>query len=124
MPIHSFTPKTPVLNEGKPEEKRKELLDYFHKTLDIDEQLFEAFADQTAMYRKADPLRHPLIFYYGHTATFYINKLIISKILTDRINPRFESMFAIGVDEMSWDDLNTNHYDWPTVAEVTEYRRP
>ena len=117
-----FQTKTPVLNDGKPEEKRKELLEYFHNTLDIDEQLFESFADQSAMYRKADPLRHPLIFYYGHTATFYINKLIVSKILTERINPRFESMFAIGVDEMSWDDLNTSHYDWPTVAEVTEYR--
>jgi 5-histidylcysteine sulfoxide synthase/putative 4-mercaptohistidine N1-methyltranferase len=117
-----FHTRTIVLNEGKPEEKRKELLDYFHKTFDIDEQLFEVFADQSAMYQKADPLRHPLIFYYGHTATFYINKLIVSKILTERINPRFESMFAIGVDEMSWDDLNMSHYDWPTVAEVKEYR--
>src|SRR5512133_68732 len=117
-----FYTRTPVLNEGKPEKKRKEILDYFHKTLDIDEQLFEAFADQSAMYRKADPLRHPLIFYYGHTATFYINKLIISKIINKRIDPRFESMFAIGVDEMSWDDLNTSHYQWPTFEEVTEYR--
>jgi len=117
-----FFTKTPILNEGKPEEKRKEILDYFHKTFDIDEQLFEAFADQSAMYRKADPLRHPLIFYYGHTATFYINKLIISKIITERIDPRFESMFAIGVDEMSWDDLNTSHYTWPTFAEAKEYR--
>ena len=117
-----FFTKTPVLNEGKPEEKRKEILDYFHKTFDIDEQLYEAFADQSAMYRKADPLRHPLIFYYGHTATFYINKLIVSKILNDRIDPRLESMFAIGVDEMSWDDLNTSHYDWPTVTEVKAYR--
>lgn len=117
-----FHTRTIVLNEGKPEEKREELLDYFHKTFDIDEQLFEVFADQSAMYQKADPLRHPLIFYYGHTATFYINKLIVSKILTERINPRFESMFAIGVDEMSWDDLNMSHYDWPTVAEVKEYR--
>jgi len=117
-----FLTKTPLLNEGKQEEKREEILSYFHKTFDLDEQLFEAFADQSAMYRKADPLRHPLIFYYGHTATFYINKLIISKILTERIDPRFESMFAIGVDEMSWDDLNTSHYNWPSFVEAREYR--
>ena len=117
-----FCAKTPILNEGKPEEKRDEILDYFHRTFDLDEQLFEAFSDQSAMYRKADPLRHPMIFYYGHTATFFINKLIVSKIISERINPRFESMFAIGVDEMSWDDLNTSHYDWPTVAEVKDYR--
>jgi len=117
-----FYTKTPVLNEGSPEEKRREILDYFHKTFDIDEQLYEAFADQSAMYNKADPLRHPLIFYYGHTATFYINKLIISKILTERIDSQFESMFAIGVDEMSWDDLNMSHYNWPAVNEVLAYR--
>ena len=117
-----FHTKTPVLNEGRPEEKREELREYFHKTFDIDEQLFEVFADQSAMYRKADPLRHPLIFYYGHTATFYINKLIVSKILNERINTQFESMFAIGVDEMSWDDLDTSHYDWPTMTEVLAYR--
>ncbi len=117
-----FCTKTPVLNAGKPEDKRREILDYFHKTFDIDEQLFEAFSDHSAMYLKADPLRHPLIFYYGHTATFYINKLIVSKILNTRIDPKFESTFAIGVDEMSWDDLNSSHYDWPSVQEVLEYR--
>lgn len=117
-----FKTRTPLLNASDPDEKRREILEYFNKTWDLDEQLFEVFADQTAMYLTADPLRHPLIFYYGHTATFYINKLIISKILTHRIDPQYESMFAIGVDEMSWDDLNTSHYNWPTFAEVTEYR--
>jgi len=29
----------------------------------------------------------------------------------------------IGVDEMSWDDMNKNHMAWPSVREVTEYRR-
>ena len=32
-------------------------------------------------------------------------------------------MFAVGVDEMSWDDLNDAHYDWPSVDEVREYRK-
>ena len=117
-----FCTKTPILNQGTAEEKRAEILKYFHNTFDLDEQLFEAFADHAAMYQKADPLRHPLIFYYGHTATFFINKLIVSKIITERINPEYESMFAIGVDEMSWDDLNTAHYNWPTVSEVKAYR--
>nr|HPR60369.1 DinB family protein [Prolixibacteraceae bacterium] len=75
-----------------------------------------------AFYRRADPLRHPLIFYLGHTAVFYINKLMLAKLIDQRINPHFESIFAIGVDEMSWDDLNEAHYNWPTVNEVWEYR--
>ena len=39
-----------------------------------------------------------------------------------RINPRFESLFAVGVDEMSWDDLGDTRYDWPTVDEIKNYR--
>jgi 5-histidylcysteine sulfoxide synthase/putative 4-mercaptohistidine N1-methyltranferase len=31
-------------------------------------------------------------------------------------------MFAIGVDEMSWDDLNETHFTWPTLDEVKAYR--
>ncbi len=48
---------------------------------------------------------------------------MLAGVIDQRINPRFESMFAVGVDEMSWDDLNDAHYDWPTVAEVADYRR-
>jgi len=114
--------RTIVLNEGTPERKREEIRSYFHRTFSIDEQLYETLADDDAFYLRAEPLRHPLIFYLGHTATFYVNKLIIAKIITERINPRFEAMFAIGVDEMSWDDLNEANYDWPTVSEVKAYR--
>lgn len=38
------------------------------------------------------------------------------------MNPKFESIFAVGVDEMDWDDLNEAHYDWPAVRDVTIYR--
>jgi hypothetical protein len=31
-------------------------------------------------------------------------------------------MFAVGVDEMDWDDLNESHYDWPTVQQTRDYR--
>ena len=118
-----FETQTPILNTGTAEEMRQRILTYFHQTFDIDEHLFEVFADESAMYKRADPLRHPLIFYFGHTAVFFINKLILSKIIDNRINPKFESMFAVGVDEMSWDDLDMNHYDWPPVNEVRTYRK-
>ena len=53
---------------------------------------------------RADPLRHPLIFSLGHTAAFYMNKLISARQLrnSDRIDPDIEGLVAIGVDEMSW----------------------
>ena len=58
----------------------------------------------------------------GHTAAVYINKLIVARITNQRMIPRFEGILAVGVDEMSWDDLNDAHYDWPTLAEVKAYR--
>ncbi len=114
--------RTIVLNQGSVEEKRAEIRKYFHATYSIDEQLYDSLVTDEAFYLRAEPLRHPLIFYLGHTAAFYINKLIIAKLIEKRINPRFESMFAVGVDEMSWDDLDSSHYDWPTVVEVKAYR--
>jgi len=114
--------RTLHLNSGTPEEKRAEIRDYFHVSYSIDEQLYDILSDDDAFYLRAEPLRHPLIFYLGHTASFYVNKLIVARIIEERVNPRFESMFAIGVDEMSWDDLDDENYDWPTVAEVREYR--
>ena len=102
--------------------KRQELKQYFNQTWALYESLFELIKHDEAYYVKAEPLRHPLIFYFGHTATFYINKLKLGKYLDERVNDHFESMFAIGVDEMSWDDLDETHYQWPSVAEVKTYR--
>jgi 5-histidylcysteine sulfoxide synthase/putative 4-mercaptohistidine N1-methyltranferase len=114
--------RTLVLNRGTADEKRREILQYFHATYDIDEALFRPITSADAFYVRAEPLRHPLIFYFGHTSVFYINKLIAAKVINERINPQYESLFAIGVDEMSWDDLNDAHYDWPSVEQVKGYR--
>ncbi len=115
--------RTTILNEGDPEKKRAEILAYFHATYDIDERLYETLKYDDTFYLRADRLRHPLIFYLGHTATFFVNKLTIARVIDRRINPRYESMFAVGVDEMSWDDLDERHYDWPTRQEVMAYRQ-
>lgn len=115
--------RTPLLDGDDINLKREEIRNYFHTTLDRYEQLFETLRNDEAYYKKPISLRHPLIFYLGHTATFFVNKLILAGLITDRINPRLESIFAVGVDEMSWDDLDSTHYDWPTVDEVRAYRK-
>ena len=114
--------KTPLLNEGTVDSKRDEILEYFHKTYSLYESIFECLVDDDAFYARANTLRHPLIFYYGHTAVFFINKLNVAKLINERVDPHLESTLAIGVDEMSWDDLNDAHYDWPTPAKVKAYR--
>ena len=114
--------KTIDLSSGDAETKRLEILDYFEKTWEIDEKLYSQLRSDDVFYHRGDPLRHVLLFYLGHTAVFFINKLFLAKIIETRINPSFESIFAIGVDEMSWDDLDEKHYNWPTVSEVRAYR--
>lgn len=114
--------QTPILNEGDIEAKRQEILDYFHDTFTLYESIFECLADDEAFYARANPLRHPLIFYYGHTAVFFINKLNVANLIDQRIDPHIESTLAVGVDEMSWDDLNEKNYDWPKPSRVKAYR--
>ncbi|MEH6532960.1 MAG: 5-histidylcysteine sulfoxide synthase [Photobacterium frigidiphilum] len=115
--------QTVLLTGTSEQHKRQELKDYFNQTWTLYESLFEIVNNDEAYFKKAEPLRHPLIFYFGHTATFYINKLKFGKYINSRINTHFESMFAIGVDEMSWDDLDAAHYDWPKVDTVKDYRK-
>lgn len=110
------------LDGDDPERKRAELRNYFLRTQAVYEALFDVLVDDRAFYERPEPLRHPLIFYFGHTAVFFVNKLVAAKVLA-RIHPQFEGMFAIGVDEMSWDDLDQKHYGWPSVEEVRIYRQ-
>lgn len=114
--------RTPLLSSGSREQKRQEILDYFTQTWTLYESLFDCIADEQAYYTKAISLRHPLIFYFGHTATFYINKLMAGGLIDARVNDPLEAMMAIGVDEMSWDDLDNSNYSWPSLAEVRDYR--
>jgi len=114
--------KTLSLEGNDVEAKRAEIKDYFHRTFTLYERLFDCLASDEAFYKKAISLRHPLIFYYGHTAVFLINKLRVAKLISDRLDPDLEAMVAIGVDEMSWDDLDEENYNWPTPQTVKEYR--
>ena len=127
--MHSTRPDQPLLPTRTIEldgdsvnAKREEIRAYFHKTFSLFEELHALLTSDDGFYLQPEPLRHPHIFYFGHTATFYVNKLLLAKLLDQRINPSFESMFSIGVDEMSWDDLNEMHYDWPPVNQVRKYR--
>ena len=111
-----------VINSNNASGTREQIRAYFHQTADLYESIFQALNSDEAYYVKPILLRHPLIFYYGHTNTFLINKLILAGLISKRVNPQFESMFAVGVDEMGWDDVNEKNYHWPTPAEVKAYR--
>ena len=121
--MSKFSTYPVTLDGDNTEIKREEIRKYFHKTFDLFEKIFELLDGDEVFYKKSEPTRHPMIFYFGHTATFFINKLIAMKIIQERINPEFESIFAVGVDEMAWDDITSESYKWPKVDEVREYRK-
>ena len=66
--MDALSSRTIILNEGNAEDKRSEILNYFYTSYDLDTRLYDHLADDEAFYLRAEPLRHPLIFYLGHTA--------------------------------------------------------
>ena len=120
--VMNLVTRTPILNEGSVETKREEIRQYFHDTFSLYESMFECLSCEEAYYKRANPLRHPLIFYYGHTSVFFINKLNVANLIDERVDPVMESSLAVGVDEMSWDDLNESNYNWPTPEKVKAHR--
>ena len=114
--------KPPLLSGTNVAAKRSELKRYFLQNWALYESLFDLINDDSAFYLRPEPLRHPLIFYFGHTAVFYVNKLMLGNFIGERVDKHIESTCAVGVDEMSWDDLSPDNYQWPTVSAVRDYR--
>ncbi|CAG5135894.1 unnamed protein product [Candidula unifasciata] len=106
---------------------KQQITDYFNNSYDLNESIFLGLKDETVFYKCPDRLRLPLVFYYGHTAAVYVNKLMLVGLIKERINLDFETIFETGVDEMSWDDTENyrmgGSYKWPAMSKVVEYRR-
>lgn len=109
--------KPPKLNQLT----RAELKCYFENTWELYEMLFSSIKNDETLYESPDPLRNPLIFYLGHTAAFYINKLKAVGLISEGVNPRYDQLFAIGVDPDTPDNLEVSDF-WPSVEAVRAYR--
>lgn len=102
---------------------RQGLIDYFDNGWTLTELLFSALRTGEAFFRPPyHALRHPLIFYYGHPAAVFVNKLRVAGLLDAPVDPYLEQIFETGVDEMSWDDLARDDLPWPSIREVHAYR--
>eukprot|EP01097_Dermamoeba_algensis_P004071 TRINITY_DN2718_c0_g1_i1.p1 TRINITY_DN2718_c0_g1~~TRINITY_DN2718_c0_g1_i1.p1 ORF type:complete len:834 (-),score=202.33 TRINITY_DN2718_c0_g1_i1:85-2586(-) len=104
---------------------KEELVAYFQNTYALYDTLFYALKSEEVYYMIPDRLRRPLIFYYGHTSVLYVNKMSLAKLISpeERPNPHFEKLLETGVDEMSWDDMDNDKFNWPSVREVSAYRK-
>ncbi|MDJ0616674.1 MAG: 5-histidylcysteine sulfoxide synthase [Calothrix sp. MO_192.B10] len=103
---------------------RQTLLNYFENSWELEEILMKSLVGEETFYINPDPLRNRLIFYLGHSAVFYINKLIRVGLLNQRINPDYEILFEIGVDPTTPEELDAAMQDvhWPEVEDVWQYR--
>ncbi len=103
---------------------RQTLLNYFENSWELEEVLMKSLVGEETFYTNPDPLRNRLIFYLGHSAVFYINKLIRVGLLNQRINPEYEILFEIGVDPQTPEELEAEIKDvqWPGVEDVWQYR--
>ena len=101
---------------------RQQLRAYFQYAWDLYEHLFSSLVDDETFVLQPDPLRHPLVFYLGHTAAFYVNKLRLAGVIDEDVDRRFESVFAKGVDPELPEHLDSN-LGWPSIPEVRDYRR-
>jgi 5-histidylcysteine sulfoxide synthase/putative 4-mercaptohistidine N1-methyltranferase len=103
---------------------RETILEYFKNTWSLTELLFSGISKEETYYRRPyHKIRHPLIFYYGHPAVLYVNKLRVAGLLETPIDPQLETLLETGVDEMRWDDMREGDENlWPSVQRVREYR--
>jgi 5-histidylcysteine sulfoxide synthase len=100
------------------------LLNYFENSWEMEETLMKSIIKEETFYLSPDTLRNKLIFYLGHSAVFYINKLIQVGLLKNRINFQYETLFEIGVDPETPAELELaiQGVNWPDVEKVWEYR--
>ncbi|NOQ30678.1 MAG: 5-histidylcysteine sulfoxide synthase [Helicobacteraceae bacterium] len=120
--MNNFHSQPLRLNANTLEEKRLEIKEYFNNSCSLYERLFDMLKDDSVFYRVIEPTRHSALFYFAHSAVFFINKLILVGAIKERVNYSFEESFGVGVDEMNWDDLNRSRYSHISVNEVKEYR--
>ena len=104
---------------------RQYILEYFKNAWEIEDLLMHSLVGEETFYSKPDPLRNPLIFYLGHTAVFYINKLVFVGLLEKPINFNYERLFELGVDPKKSEELDqaSAHINWPQLEDVWQYRK-
>jgi formylglycine-generating enzyme required for sulfatase activity len=70
-----------------------------------------------ALYERAIPLRHRIIFYVGHLEAFDRNLL-----LRNTPEREFDKLFAFGIDPVDGSAPDDATTDWPAISTLLDYR--
>ena len=74
-----------------------------------------------ALYDRPIPERHRIVFYLGHLEAFDWNLLAGHVYGLDSFHPKFDRLFAFGIDPVDGGLPTDQPSDWPRQGEIREY---
>jgi iron(II)-dependent oxidoreductase len=80
-----------------------------------------SFLRPEALYERAIPERHRLVFYLGHLEAFDWNLFSTAYFCLPSFHPSFDKLFAFGIDPVSGNLPTDQSRDWPSEAEIRSY---
>jgi len=86
------------------------------------DELFQILRDD-AFYERPIAERHRVIFYLGHVEAFDWNLLGQRAFGLRRFHSSFDQLFAFGIDPMGGGLPTDQPGDWPSRAEISEYKQ-
>src|SRR5437016_13853252 len=74
-----------------------------------------------SLYERPIPERHRIVFYLGHLEAFDWNLLRPHMRGVEAFDPRFDRLFAFGIDPVGGGLPSDQSSDWPALEEVRAY---
>jgi ergothioneine biosynthesis protein EgtB len=101
---------------------RRGLMEWYRRNRERSKAIFDLITDD-AYYEQPIALRHPIVFYEGHLPAFSFNTLVKRGLGQATIDPRFESLFARGIDPHESTAQSPDHArgGWPTRAALQQF---
>jgi len=97
-----------------------QILDRLNDARRQTDELF-AIVHRDAIYDRPIPERHRLIFYVGHLEAFDWNLLRERLFNLESFDPKFDRLFAFGIDPVDGGLPSDQPRDWPCLEEVRQY---
>ena len=101
---------------------RADLLSWYRAARARSRALFDLVVPD-AYYDRPIALRNPIVFYDGHLPAFSVNTLLKLALGEPGIDPRFEVLFARGIDPEDEAAAKSPTEVWPSREEVSAYAR-
>jgi len=101
-------------------EMRHRLLDGIARARERSDALFKILLPDS-LYDRPIPERHRFIFYVGHLEAFDWNLLHENVLGLKSFHPKFDRLFAFGIDPVGGRLPSDQPSDWPSVERVQDY---